>query len=163
MSVNKYGIFKYLETVSRAAHKHSDLYTMTTAGIVLRAQACEVRNGGSHIMFPITNNTFLPILVAYFWIACWKLKEINARVRKKGSGKKVTTKLDVNVRGGENWFRIMSSCELWYWCCWHFVFWYHRICYSIKSISGREDLRKEGGWICLRIASNSGHFLFHFF
>jgi len=55
VSVNKYGIFKSLETVSTAAHKHSDLYKMTKDGRVLRAQAYEVRNGGNHIMFPTTD------------------------------------------------------------------------------------------------------------
>jgi len=88
MSVNKYGIFKYLETVFRAAHRHSDLSKMTTDGRVLRGQAYEVRNEGNHIVFPITSNMFLPILLAYFRIACLMWREVNAGVRKKGSGKK---------------------------------------------------------------------------
>jgi hypothetical protein len=58
VSVNKYGAFKYLETASRAAHKDSDLYKVTTNGRILRAQTCEVRNGGNHTVFSITNNTF---------------------------------------------------------------------------------------------------------
>ena len=70
------------------------------------------------------------------------------------------TQLDVNVRGGKK----SGSCPI-------VSFGIGVGCPSFsvpqdlllkKRIAGKEDL-KEGGWMCLRIASNSGLFLFRSF
>lgn len=143
MSVNKCGIFKYLKTVSRAAHRHSDLSKMTTGGRLLRAQAYEVRNGGNHIMFPITNNVLLPILLAYFCIACWMWREINVGVRKKGSGKKCrhnwmwTWEVERSQDRVQLWALVLVLAAL--------RFLYHKICYLKKGSQGKRTWRKVAG------------------
>jgi hypothetical protein len=109
-SISEYSKFKYLNIISRAAHKHRDFNKMISDRRVFRAQAYAVRNEGNHTMFPITNNTFLTMLLAHFSIACW-----NGGKLTQGFVRRVLEKRDERTRcERERWRELVQDrVQLW--------------------------------------------------